>query len=510
MQHKVGAYIRVSTEEQAQVIEGSLDSQRHRLNAFVELKNMQESGRWGKVIDIYADEGFSAKDTRRPALQKLLGDLRTGKVNLILVTDLSRLSRNILDFCLLLDDLRKHGGKFLSVKEQFDTTTAAGHMMVMNMINLAQFEREQVAERVAQNFFSRAQRGLLNGGPVILGYDKNPDRRSEYIVNDKEAPLVRDIFRFFLEEGTLSRTIRRLNESAIPRKLGIDREFRLASEGAWTTDGLRRLLENKAYIGVREVNKKYRTRESQSLLPWQKHQETKAAWPGIVPEETFEKVHRVLQSGRKLERPKAHHVTGSPFILTGRLCCADCGAPFVGETGHGRTTSVRYYGHKQYQGIPFRCPVRRFPAEPAEEAVEKHLAEIALNPKGLERVELAISDDVDLEVADVRKDKERLQIRLLEIDKESHGIFRALSDLSDQGGVSLVKEKISALGSEKTAITGRLLEIEDRLQESGRKKLAVERIGARVLEFKAGWRKGSLSQKNDHATRLHRLGSKFT
>jgi site-specific DNA recombinase len=159
MQHKVGAYIRVSTEEQAQVIEGSLDSQRHRLNSFVELKNVQESGRWGKVVDFYADEGFSAKDTRRPALQKLLSDLRAGKINLILVTDLSRLSRNILDFCLLLDDLRKHNGKFLSVKEQFDTTTAAGHMMVMNMINLAQFEREQVGERVAQNFFSRALRG---------------------------------------------------------------------------------------------------------------------------------------------------------------------------------------------------------------------------------------------------------------------------------------------------------------------------------------------------------------
>jgi site-specific DNA recombinase len=495
MQHKVGAYCRVSTEEQAQVIEGSLDSQRHRLNAFVELKNMQESGRWGKIVDFYVDEGFSAKDTRRPALQKLLSDMRAGKINLILVTDLSRLSRNILDFCLLLNDLREHGGKFLSVKEQFDTTTAAGHMMVMNMINLAQFEREQVAERVAQNFFSRAQRGLLNGGPVILGYDKNPDRSSEYVVNEQEAPLVRDVFRFFLEEGSLARTTRRLNESGIPRKIGIDRKLRLASEGIWSIMSLRNLLENKAYIGIREVNKKYKDKEQNSLMPWQRYQETKATWPAIVPVETFEKVQYALTMGRKLERPKTHHTNGSPFLLTGRLRCSECGAPFVGETGHGRTTSVRYYGHKQYQGIPFRCSVRRFPADPAEEAIEKHLADIALNPNGLEKVEVAIFEDIDMETADVRKDKERVRIRLLEIEKESHAIFRALSDMTDTAGLALVKEKIASLGTEKSALSARFQEIEGRLQQSDRKKVAMERIETRAQEFKAGWRKGTLAQK---------------
>ncbi len=495
MQLNVGAYIRVSTEEQVQVLDGSLDSQRHRLNAFVELKNLQESGRWGKIVEVYADEGFSAKDTRRPALQRLLCDLRAGKINLILITDLSRLSRNILDFCLLLEDLRKHNGKFLSVKEQFDTTTAAGEMMVFNMINLAQFERKQVAERVSQNFFSRASRGLLNGGPVILGYNKNPERPSEYIVNDQEAPLVRDIFRMFLEEGSLFRTARRLNESAIPRKLGIERKFRLASEGIWTPDGLRNLLENKAYIGIREVNKKYKGRESHSLMPWQQHLESKAAWPAIVPLETFEKTRRVLEAGRKIERPKSRHKNGSPFLMTGRLKCSECGAPFVGETGHGRTTDVRYYGHKQYQGIPFRCSVRRFPAVIAEEAVEKHLAFIALNPKGMKEVEIAIGDGIDLETADIRVDKERLQVRLLEIEKESHGIFRALGDMSDSAGLGLVKEKIAALGAEKVATTARLEDIADRLLRTDDKKKAVERIESRVVEFKAGWKKGSVSQK---------------
>ncbi|HCM39877.1 MAG TPA: hypothetical protein DIS93_07900 [Bdellovibrionales bacterium] len=494
MRHKVGAYIRVSTEEQAQVLEGSLDSQRHRLASFVELKNLQEP-HWGNIVDVYADEGFSAKDTRRPALQRLLGDLRSGKVNLILVTDLSRLSRNILDFCLLLEDLKKYNAKFLSVKEQFDTTTAAGEMMVFNMINLAQFERKQTAERVSQNFHSRALRGLLNGGPVILGYDKDPNMPAQYVANKEEAPLVRDVFRIFLEEGSLSRASRRLNKSKIPRKLGTERSFRLASIGVWTPDSLRNLLENKAYIGIREVNKKYRGKDPFSLRPWQMHKESKAAWPGIVPEQIFENVQRVLKASKAIERPKKNHESGSPFILTGLLKCGECGAPFIGETGHGRISTHRYYGHKQYQGIPFKCSIRRFPVETIEEEIEKHLTDIALNPKGLESVGNAIAENIDIELSDVRKEKERVQTRLAVIDQDVQRVFRMLGEMTDGPGLKLVKDQIEALGTEKTALTARKQEVEARIERSSSLKEALDGLKERIAEFKAGWRKGTLAQK---------------
>ena len=494
MQHRIGAYLRVSTEEQAQVIEGSLDSQKHRLNAFVDLKNLQEK-HWGKIIEIYSDEGLSAKDTKRPALQKLLTDLRTGKINLILVTDLSRLSRNILDFCLLLEDLKKYNGKFLSVKEQFDTTTAAGEMMVFNMINLSQFERKQVAERVSMNFHSRAMRGLLNGGPVILGYDKNPSNPAQYIVNETESNQVREIFRIFLEEGSIARTVRRLNESGISKKVGRERAHRLASQGIWTFSTLRNLLENKAYIGIREVNKKYKSKDAYSLKPWQQHQESKATWPAIITEETFNNAQKVLQTNRSLDRPKMNHKNGSPFILTGKLKCAECGAPFIGETGHGRISDHRYYGHKQYQGVPFICAVRRFPAELAEEAVEEHLAEIALNPSEFKKVEIGISSSFNQEIDDLRNEKERLQLRLLGIDQETHKVFKLLSEDMGDAGLQMVKEKISGLGEEKTRLTARLAEIDHRKERAANSKKAVTELEDRIIEFKAGWTKGTFAQK---------------
>ena len=476
------------------MLEGSLDSQRHRLVSFVDLKNVQESN-WGKVIDYYVDEGFSAKDTKRPALQRLLKDLRAGKVNLILVTDLSRLSRNILDFCLLLEDLRKHNGKFLSVKEQFDTTTAAGEMMVFNMINLAQFERKQTAERVSQNFHSRALRGLLNGGPVILGYDKKPENPSHYIVNQTEAPIVREIFRIFLEEGSLGRTAQKLNDSKIPRKLGIDRQFRLASEGIWTPISVKNLIQNKAYIGIREVNKKYKHKVQNSLKPWQQHKDSKAVWPAIVTNEIFENAQNILAAARTLERPGKTHPKGSPFILTGVLKCNECNAPFVGETAHGRMSSHRYYGHKQYQKIPFKCSVRRFSADAAEEAVENHLSAIALNPKELDRIEIVLAEERHENTDDLRVEKERVQTRLFEINKETQRAFKFLGEMPDGDGLDLIKEKLEELGSEKKKQKARLSDLEDRLSSSVETHKAREVLECRLLEFKGGWKKGSFSEK---------------
>jgi site-specific DNA recombinase len=166
-------------------------------------------GRWGHVVDVYSDEGLSAKDTKRPAFQRMMRDIRKGRVNLILVTDLSRLSRNILDFCLLLEELRKYNAKFLSLKEQFDTSTPAGEMMVFNMINLAQFERKQTAERVSLNFHSRALRGLRNGGALLLGYKGDPENKSRMLVDEVEAENVRKLFKLFLDNGTVGKTLSR-------------------------------------------------------------------------------------------------------------------------------------------------------------------------------------------------------------------------------------------------------------------------------------------------------------
>ena len=205
----VCGYVRVSTEEQASVVEGSLDNQRYRIRSFVESKNVQEPG-WGNIVEFYVDDGYSAKDTRRPAFQRMMSDLKRRKIDVILVADFSRLSRSISDFCVIQEALKEHGALILSLKEQYDPTTPAGRMMLNLTINLAQFEREQTAERVALGCHARAMRGFLNGGQDILGLNKSAAAKNVYVINKAEAEQVRKIFETFLECGTLQRTITKL------------------------------------------------------------------------------------------------------------------------------------------------------------------------------------------------------------------------------------------------------------------------------------------------------------
>ena len=157
---KIGIYIRVSTEEQAKNIEGSIKNQEERLKAHVEYKNSREH--FGEITHKFVDRAKSGKDTNRPELQRLLKAIRDGEINFVLATELSRVTRSIKDFSGIWELMQQHSCGFQSLRENFDTTTAAGEMVLFSMANLAQFERRQVSERVSLNMNARAKRGLYN------------------------------------------------------------------------------------------------------------------------------------------------------------------------------------------------------------------------------------------------------------------------------------------------------------------------------------------------------------
>ena len=333
---RIGGYSRVSTDEQANVLEGSLDNQQHRIKAFVEIKNMQEPA-WGNITKFYVEDGYSAKDTNRPAYQRMMRDLKSGNIDAIMVTELSRLSRNIPDFCDFHKVLEALGAKFFSIKEQFDTSTPSGKMMLYNMINLAQFEREQTSERVAINAHARAMRGLLNGGPAILGYDKDPANKTTFAVNTAEAILVRDIFDVFLEELTLGRTIRVLEVKGIKPKIRKSKLLKFSSEARWTTDSLRFVLHNMAYVGLREINRHNKHLDQDKLKPWAHHGVSKASWPAIIEQKTFDRVQAVLKQNHTTERLRLETATNRVFSVSNICRCGTCGRKLVGQSAHGRS-----------------------------------------------------------------------------------------------------------------------------------------------------------------------------
>jgi site-specific DNA recombinase len=246
--YRIGIYIRVSTEEQAENPEGSIRNQEQRLRDYVRQRSLD--GPYGEVTEIYCDPGISAKDMKRPALQRMLNHVRSGEINLVLVTEISRLTRSTKDFALLWEFLKEHDCKFQSLRDNFDTTTPAGEMILFTLANFAQFERKQLGERITNAFQARAKRGLWNGGMLPIGYEIDPEKRGHLKVVESEAEIVKLVFKTFLKKETLSQTGKELNAKGIrlpckPRNGGSYRHTH------FTIDATYRMLTNRTYLGKR-------------------------------------------------------------------------------------------------------------------------------------------------------------------------------------------------------------------------------------------------------------------
>jgi|SaaInlStandDraft_5_1057022.scaffolds.fasta_scaffold13482_2 site-specific DNA recombinase len=368
---RIGLYIRVSTEEQARVQDGSLVSQRKRLEEYVEGQNRHDPD-WGLITDIYVDEGRSAKDMNRPEFQRLLTDVRLGKVNLVLSTELSRMSRSIRDFCEIWDLFKKHDTNFITLREQFDTTTAAGEMMVFNLINFAQFERKQTGERIAANFKSRAERGLWNGGQVPLGYQRDSESPGKLLVHKTESKLVKLIFKQFLKTGNLRETCVYLNKLGMRSKKYKNKKGEIKGGNHFTVQSLHHLLVNSTFIGIREVNKKRGDLR-----------QVKANWPAIVDKTTFNAVQRKLKSNKQKFKPDSWKTY--PYPLTGLAVCGECGGSLNGKSAHGKTKKHYYYDHPRMlradgKGHKHKCRIQRIRAPRGEELVMKSLKAILSDP----------------------------------------------------------------------------------------------------------------------------------
>ena len=493
----IGCYSRVSTDEQANVIEGSLDNQRHRMQSFLEIKNMQEPG-WGRLVEHFIDDGYSAKDTNRPAYERMMKALKSGKINAIMVTELSRLSRNIPDFCDFHKMLENHGAKFFSIKEQFDSSTPAGKMMLYNMINLAQFEREQTSERVAINCHSRAQRGFLNGGPAILGYDKDPAKKATFLVNEKEAKQVRRIFELFIEQRTLSRTIDAITAEGIKPKARDNARNRLVKAGRWTTDSLSFVLKNRAYTAAREVNKANKNKDQNKLKAWQRYGVFPASWPAIVDEVTFNIANVILEENTSRERMRLDTSATRVFAASGLCLCEECGRKLVGQSAHGKKQVHRYYVHSSKKGDVINCSVKRVKADKIESKLAEYLSAILLQAGHFDKVEERIRELANQSPEQLKIDKTRLSLELQKLTLAIKNTFKI------QAALDAESEAIRETAKELEELSRKKRHIEAELENLKTKEIAKDDVNDaigdlkdRLASFRKGWIKASAVMKKN-------------
>lgn len=465
------------------------------MTSYTEIRNLQEPS-WGHIVENFVDDGYSAKDTNRPAYTRLMKAINSGKINAIMVTELSRLSRNIPDFCDFHKMLESQGAKFFSIKEQFDSSTPPGKMMLYNMINLAQFEREQTSERVAINCHSRAQRGFLNGGPSILGYDKDPSKKATFIVNQNEAHQVRRIFELFMEHRTLSRTIDAISAEGIKPKLRKIAKNRMANEGRWTSDSLSFTIRNRAYIGIREVNKRNKDKDPHKLKPWQRYGTFPASWPAILDENTFNTVKKILDGNTLRERMRLNTSASRVFAASGICVCEECGRKLVGQSAHGRKQVHRYYVHSTKKGDVIECKVKRIKADQIENKISEYLSEILLRAGHFEKIEERIKELASHSPEKLKIDRDRIALELKKITLAIKNTFKIQSALNAES--EAIRETAREL--EELSRTKRYLEAE--LETLKSKELAkedvedaVEDLKERLNSFRKGWSKASAVTK---------------
>jgi site-specific DNA recombinase len=236
-------YTRVSTDAGLEQDFNSLDAQHDAAQAYI---RSQAHAGWTLLRTHYDDGGFSGGNTNRPALQRLLADVRAKKVDVILVYKVDRLTRSLADFAKLVELFDAHSVSFVSITQHFNTTTSMGRLTLNVLLSFAQFEREVTSERIRDKIAASKRKGLWVGGKVALGYTL---KDGKIVVVENDAERVRSIFRRYMEVGSLNHLMVDLRHRGIVTKVQPLKSGRSIGGIPFTRGPLSYLLHNRFYIG---------------------------------------------------------------------------------------------------------------------------------------------------------------------------------------------------------------------------------------------------------------------
>ena len=353
-------YTRKSSEEGLEQDFNSLHAQREACAAYI---LSQASEGWTLLPDEYDDGGLSGGTLERPALQRLMKDIEAGRIDIVVVYKVDRLSRSLLDFAKLVEAFDKTNVSFVSVTQSFNTTNSMGRLTLNMLLSFAQFEREVTAERIRDKIAASKARGMWMGGNPPLGY--KPDGRTLAIV-DEHAEIVRHIFARYLDLGNVRLVVGELACEGIIAPERIAKTGRATGGRPFTRGQIYKLLSNPIYIG--EIHHKGQVHAG-------KHE-------AIIDRASWDSVQRMLAANLQGERSGSR--AQSPSLLAGRIFDRH-GEPLVAVHACKGKVRYRYYVSRSLQHDADRQATDglRIPALEIEAAVSQLLAEALDDPLSL-------------------------------------------------------------------------------------------------------------------------------
>ena len=456
-ERKCALYVRVSTIGQAEEGE-SLDEQEQKLKAFCEFKG------WKNYI-VYREEGRSAKDTNRPVLQKLLSDIEKAYINTVIVKKIDRLSRSILDFEQMFKFFEQKGVDLISLNENFDTSTAIGRSVIRIILVFAQLEREQTAERTIDIMRYRAQRGLWNGGYPPLGYDV---KDGVLVPNADEAVGVKEIFETYINTGSLSETAKILNNKGYRTKRWITRQGNVMGGSKFNKNNLSRILKEPVYIGKIKYD----------------GQIYEGAHPGIIDEEVFYYVQKMLSNNRRSNT--GFRMGTEKFLLKGLVYCGHCGCAMAPSFAYSKGKKYYYY-RCLVNNDPSRgqCPIGSVNAKVLENLVIKELQFLAESPDFVDEVvEEAIREERQ-EGELLKKKKQGLLKKLQEVENSARKTMNLLEEIDKTDHrFAFILQRLKELGNEREGFEKEIQLLEFKINEVENNYLNAETLKANFKYFK--------------------------
>lgn len=307
---EVALYVRVSTEEQA-VNGDSLRTQREELTKYALANGFH-------IYNIYEDDGFSATNLKRPALQRMLKDVEQNKINRILITKLDRLSRGVRNYYKVLDVLDEHEVYWQTIFEKYDSSTANGRLHINIMLSVAENESAQTSERIRSVFKTKVESKELIAGKIPIGYKKE---NKKMVIDETKKQIVLDAFQIYKETTSAYQTFQKLDLKYPELQLNYMRTYRI--------------LTNKLYIGIKET----------------RYGDIKDFCPPIIDDVTFENTQRLLKKNAR--KPSAENSGG--YIFQGMIRCAECGYTLGGKFYSKNIESSRYYYICKRHHLSLKC-----------------------------------------------------------------------------------------------------------------------------------------------------------
>ena len=428
---KVGLYVRVSTQEQAR--EGySIGEQVERLTKFCEAMGWE-------IVDTFIDPGYSGGDTNRPGLEMMINKIEDGGIDKVVVYKLDRLSRSQKDTLFLIEDVfLKHGTDFVSMNENFDTSTPFGRAIIGVLAVFAQLEREQIKERMAMGKEARAKEGKWNGGATEpIGYDYNP-AKDLLELNEYEKMQILELIDLFLENTPL-RTIETLFlEKGYTHKHGV-----------WTPKAMRRVLRSKIYCGYMHYGGEWHPAEHEH----------------IFEEDTHEKLVKILD-----QRAEQYKLTGikAGVITTlfgGLLYCKQCTAKYTKQSGKKAKSGIAplyYVCHSRNKKVKRmikdpNCTNKNWRMGDLDDLLLAEIRKLATDPSRIEEI---------VKNKPKKSEPDKVEVLEKEIDKLDTQISRFM-DLYGEGlfTIEQVKGKVDPLNEKRRNL---LREIDKLNAEAGR------------------------------------------